>query len=46
MCYLLLLAGIKEFMTLSEKFRLDEEEDPGNLKEVEFNDIFEIFKLV
>lgn len=33
-------------MTLNEKFRLDEEEDRGNQREVEFNDLFEIFKLV
>lgn len=43
-CYLL-LAGIKEFMTVNEKFKLDEE-DLGNQRQVEFNDLFEIFKLV
>lgn len=32
-------------MTVNEKFRMDEE-DPGTQLEVEYNDLFEIFKLV
>ncbi|CAH1707954.1 uncharacterized protein LOC114128600 isoform X1 [Aphis gossypii] len=40
------LSGIKEFMTINPKFKMDEEEDIGTQREVEFDDLFEIYKLV
>lgn len=40
------LSGIKEFMTINPKFQMDEEEDIGTQREVEFDDLFEIYKLV
>lgn len=40
-----MLAGIEEFMKINPKFKMDEEEDIGNQREVEFDDLFEIYKL-
>ncbi|XP_022174412.1 uncharacterized protein LOC111036624 isoform X2 [Myzus persicae] len=40
------LSGIKEFLTINPKFKMDDEEDIGTQREVEFDDLFEIFKLV
>lgn len=41
-----MLAGIKEFFTINPKFKMDNEEDIGTQREVEFDDLFDIFKLV
>ncbi|CAI6350932.1 unnamed protein product [Macrosiphum euphorbiae] len=40
------LSGIKEFLTINPKFKMDDEEDIGTQREVEFDDLFDIFKLV
>ncbi|KAL5240233.1 hypothetical protein ACI65C_007643 [Semiaphis heraclei] len=40
------LSGIKEFLSINPKFKMDDEEDIGTQREVEFDDLFEIFKLV
>lgn len=36
---------MKEFMVLNSKFQLDDEEDTGTEREVQFGDIFEVVKL-
>ncbi|XP_025195048.1 uncharacterized protein LOC112594469 [Melanaphis sacchari] len=40
------LSGIKEFMTINPKFKMDDEENIGTQREVEFDDLYDIFKLV
>lgn len=44
----MLLAGIKEFMKLNPKFRVNKEDDEDNYgqHEVQYQDLYDVYKLI
>lgn len=42
----MLLAGVKEFMKLDPKFKINQKEDNDGQHEVQYEDLYDIYKLV
>lgn len=43
---LILLAGIKQFITNNSKFQIEKEDNLETYLEVVYNDLYEIYKLI